>query len=189
MKPIKCIIAAIAFVCANTFAQGSPAEDAAVKELLEAINFKQTMSQMMGAMGAQMPQMMDQMLDGATKNSKLSDVERAEVRKSSKEAQSKAYSEMTAMFQEPEFLQAIEGIMGRAYAKNFSVDEIKGITAFYKSPAGAKLLATQPQIMQQTMPEMMSLIAPRMNAIIEKTTKELVAKVEMRKQEAAGAKQ
>jgi uncharacterized protein len=186
MKILKSAIVAIAFVGVNAFAQGSPEQDAAVKEMLEAINFKQTMSQMMGAMSAQMPQMVDQMLDGATKDSKLGDAERAELRKSSKAAQSKAFAEMTAMFQEPEFLQSVESIMGRAYAKNFSVDEIKGITAFYRSPAGAKMLATQPQIMQQTMPEMMSLIAPKMKAIAEKTTKELVASLEMKK--AGGAK-
>jgi uncharacterized protein len=188
MKFLKCTIAAMAFVGANAFAQGSPEQDAAVKEMLEAMNFKQTMRQMMGAMGAQMPQMMDQMLGNTAKSAKLSETEVAELNKSAKEAQAKAFAEMNAIFQDPEFLQSFEGIMARAYAANFSVDEIKGITAFYKSPAGAKMLATQPQLMQQTMPEMMSLIAPKMNAIVEKTTKELVAKVEKKKQEAGGAK-
>lgn len=188
MKFLKSAIAAFAFVSVNAFAQGSLEKDAAVRELLEAINFKQTMTQMMSVMSAQMPQMMDQMLESRAKNSKLSEAERADLKRFAKESQPTAFAEISAMFQEPEFVQSFEGIVGRAYAAHFSVDEIKSITAFYKTPAGAKMLATQPQVMQQTMPEMMSLIAPRMNAIVEKTTKELVAKVETKKQEAGGAK-
>jgi hypothetical protein len=88
--------------------------------MLQAMNFKQTMSQIMGAMGAQIPQMTDQMLGSAAMSTELSKSECAELGKSAKEAQSKAFAEM--------------------------------------------------------------------NAIVEKTTKLLVAKVEMKKQEAGGAR-
>jgi uncharacterized protein len=63
--------------------------------------------------------------------------------------------------------------MARAYGSNFAVDEIKAITAFYVSPAGKKMLATQPQLMQQTMPEIMNLITPRMKELMDKMAKDI----------------
>ena len=75
---------------------------------------------------------------------------------------------MSEIYSDPEVIQGIESIMARMYAKNFSVDEVKAITAFYVSPAGKKTLTILPQMMQQTMPEMMGLLAPRMNATMTK---------------------
>jgi hypothetical protein len=37
------------------------------------------------------------------------------------------------------------------YAEQLSIDEIKAVTGFYRSPAGAKMIAVQPQIMRQAM--------------------------------------
>jgi len=37
------------------------------------------------------------------------------------------------------------------YAQELSVEELAAVSAFYKSPAGAKLLAVQPQIARQSM--------------------------------------
>jgi uncharacterized protein len=183
MKSLKLLIVGLLFAATNALAQEpvSAEQKAAVKELLEAMNFKQTMSQMIGAMSSQMPQMMDQMIEGAAKDSRLSAEQQAEARKFAKDAQTSAYAEMTDLFKEPQFLQGIEDIMSRAYGKNFSVQEIKAITAFYLSPAGKKLLESQPQVMQQVMPEMMALMSPRVSAIMEKTTKSVVAQVEKKK--------
>jgi len=41
--------------------------------------------------------------------------------------------------------------MARIYAETFTPDEIKGITAFYKSPAGQAFLDKQPILMQKSM--------------------------------------
>jgi uncharacterized protein len=37
------------------------------------------------------------------------------------------------------------------YAERFSVAELKEVTAFYQSPTGAKFIAAQPEILQQSM--------------------------------------
>jgi uncharacterized protein len=189
MKSLKLLIVGLLFAASGAFAQEpvSAEQKAAVKELLDAMNFKQTMSQMIGAMSSQMPQMMDQMIEGASKDSRLSAEQQADARKIAKDAQTSAYAEMTDLFKEPQFLQGIEDIMSRAYGKNFSVEEIKAITAFYLSPAGKKLLQSQPQVMQQVMPEMMALMSPRVSAIMEKTTKSVIAQVEKKKSASGGA--
>jgi hypothetical protein len=65
----------------------------------------------------------------------------------------------------------MEDIMGRAYAKRFTLAEIKAITAFYKSEAGKKMLSTGPQLMQEAMPEIMALTSPKINALMQEFTK------------------
>ncbi|MFQ3594997.1 MAG: DUF2059 domain-containing protein [Sphingomonadaceae bacterium] len=49
-----------------------------------------------------------------------------------------------------------------AYAKAFTAAELQAIAAFYKTPAGAKLLRTQPQVQQQVNRQISQQFAPRM---------------------------
>jgi uncharacterized protein len=46
--------------------------------------------------------------------------------------------------------ELIEQVAG-LYAQELSVEELLAVSAFYKSPAGAKLLSVQPQIARQSM--------------------------------------
>jgi uncharacterized protein len=179
MKAIRYVLVA-SMLCAGAaaFAQTpatspvvTPEQKAAVKELLEAMNFKKMMSQMTGAMAQNMPQMIDQMVAGL--DSSMTPEQKAEARKLAAKSSESATASMLDIYNDPQVLQGMEDIMARAYGSNFAVDEIKAITTFYNSPAGKKMLATQPQIMQQTMPEMMSLITPRMKEVMNKMAKDI----------------
>jgi hypothetical protein len=46
--------------------------------------------------------------------------------------------------------ELIEQIAG-LYAERLSLEELGAVTAFYRSPAGAKMMAVQPQVMRQAM--------------------------------------
>ena len=161
----------------------TPDQKAAVKELLEAMNFKKMMSQMAGAMAQNMPQIMDQMVAGL--DSSMTAEQKGEARKLASKASESAMKAMLDIYNDPQIVQGMEDIMARAYGSNFAVDEIKAITAFYVSPAGKKMLATQPQIMQQSMPEMMALITPRMKEVMGKMVKDIAEQV--KEQGKAGA--
>lgn len=179
MKAIKYVLVA-AMVCAGAtaFAQApatSPAvvtaeQKAAVRELLDAMNFKKMMSQMVGAMAQNFPQMMEQAAVGDTT---LTSEQKVEARKLAAKSGETMMKSMAEIYSDPQVVQGLEDIMARAYGSNFAVDEIKAITAFYVSPAGKKLLVTQPQIMQQSMPEIMNLITPRMKDVMSKMAKEI----------------
>ncbi len=180
MKAIKYVlVAAMVCVSAAVFAQTSapapavvsPEQKAAVKELLEAMNFKKMMSQMTGAMAQNMPQMMDQMVAGF--DASLTSEQKAEARKLASKASDSAMKAILDIYNDPQVVQGMEDIMARAYGSNFAVDEINAITTFYSSPAGKKMLATQPQIMQQSMPEIMNLITPRMKDVMSKIAKDI----------------
>lgn len=181
MKALKFATVAMLLVVGNAFGQPSGADadqKVAVKELLEAMNFKQVLSQMSGAMMQQMPQMMDQMIEGFAGKGKLTPEQKAEAKRYALEGQTSMSKQMVEMYNDPEFVQGFEDIMARSYARHFTTDEIRATTAFYVSSAGKKTLTTMPRMMQETMPEILAMISPRMNAMIEKTAKAMVAKVE-----------
>ena len=180
MKTLRLVIAMLAFATCTVWAQApiDAEQKVAVRELLDAINFKQVMAQMGGAMTLQMPQMLDQMLDGFLSGGQLTPEQRADARKLAQKSSANMGKQMQEMYSDPEFIQGFEDVMARAYAKYFTTSEIKATTAFYTNASGKKALTIMPQMMQETMPEMMALMAPRMKVMMEKMAKDVVAQVE-----------
>jgi len=173
---------AFAHTSATTLIVVAPEQKEAVKELLDAMNFKKMMSQMAGAMAVNMPQMVDQMV--AASDTSMTVEQKAEVRKLAAKSGETMTKSMIDLYNDPQIVQGMEDIMARAYGSNFAVDEIKAMTAFYSSLAGKKMLATQPQITQQSMPEIMALMAPRMKEVMAKMAKDIA---EQAKQQGAAS--
>jgi hypothetical protein len=153
----------------------STEQRAAVKELLDAMNFKSQLQQISGAMTQGIPQMIDQTM--APTLEVFPAEKRAEIRAKANEAAQKAMARALETYSQPDLLQGFEDIAGRAHAKVFTVAEIRAIAAFYKSDIGQKLLFRQPQIAQEMMPEIVALLQPRMKALMEETLKEAKALV------------
>ena len=60
--------------------------------------------------------------------------------------------------------------LAKVYADTYTEEEIDGILAFYKSPAGKALLQKMPEVMQRSMPAMMQMMGdlqPQMKTIME----------------------
>ena len=182
MKALKYFLVALLVVSSVVAAQVPASADAeqraAVKELLDAMNFKQMMSQISGPMMQQMMQLTDDMVEKSSSKGSLTTEQVNDLRNAARESSAKSFKAMTDLYNDPQFVESFEGIMARAYARNFTLDEIKATTAFYVSPAGKKTLTVMPKMMQETMPEMMAIIAPRMSAIMESTTKDVAAQIE-----------
>ena len=185
MKILKTFVAMLAFVVGGALAQVPTAVDGeqktAVKELLDAMNFKQVLSQMGNMMTQQMPQIMEKMMESAPSISKMTPEEKVEARKMAQAASESSLKSLNDIYNDPQIVQGFEDIMARAYAKHFTTTEIKATTAFYTSPAGKKALTIMPQMMQETMPEIMAMMTPRMNAMMEKAAKDVVAQIEQNK--------
>ncbi|MEP7156107.1 MAG: DUF2059 domain-containing protein [Betaproteobacteria bacterium] len=183
MKSLKLIAATLALVTSSAFAQAvAPEQKAAIKDLLEALNFKFMMSQMSAMMSQGMPQMLDQMVEGLSSGGKLTPEQTAEARAIAAASREESARQMTEMFADPTIMQGMEDIVAENYARHFSTIEIKAITAFYVSPAGKKVLALTPQIMSETMPKIVAVMQPRMKAMMEKKAAEFVAKAGKGKQ-------
>jgi hypothetical protein len=54
------------------------------------------------------------------------------------------------------------------YARHYTVEEMRQISAFYKSPVGAKMLVTMPQMIGESMQMTQTLIMPRIEAMMKK---------------------
>lgn len=63
----------------------------------------------------------------------------------------------------------IEGTMVRAYASVFTTEEIEGLIALFKSPAGQVFIAKQGQLQAATMREMQTIMMDLMPKIQQKT--------------------
>lgn len=63
-----------------------------------------------------------------------------------------------------EMMTASRAALIEGYAREFTAAELNAIAAFYKSPAGAKLLARQPAIGQEVNRQMQQRFAPRLQA-------------------------
>ena len=181
MKTLKLCLAVLTFVSFGAAAQTPATVDveqrAAVKELLDAMNFKQMLAQMSGPMMQQMGQMFDQMIEASPSSRKLSPEQKDAARKAAQESSAKSAKAMTELYNDPVVIQGFEDVMARAYAKNFTTAEIKATTAFYVSPVGKKALTIMPKMMQETMPEIMAVIAPKMSAIMETATKDVASQI------------
>ncbi len=156
-----------------------PKQKAAVKELLNAMEFKQVMGRMAGSMSQNVPQMIEPMLDKfASGDKKLTAEQKTEARKMAMKVMSSVAKDMREIYNDPQVAQEMENIMAQLYGKYFTLSEIKAITAFYKSPAGKKAMNVMPQMMQEAMPKIMAAMTPRITAMVEKVAKDVVSEVE-----------
>jgi hypothetical protein len=60
--------------------------------------------------------------------------------------------------------------LAKVYTDTYTEEEIDGILAFYKSPAGKAFLQKMPEVMQRSMPVMMQMIGdlqPEMKTMME----------------------
>ena len=174
MKKIAlAVVASLAFAMPSVYAQSNapvdPAAAAAVQELLTTMKYREMMQQSMQQMNAAMPQMMLQGASAAiNNNAKLSaDQKKAAIAKAEAEIP-KAASSFNAMLNDPKLYDELAAETIPLYASRFSAAEIREITAFYKTPVGAKMLATTPMIMNESMQISQRVMMPRINAVIKK---------------------
>ena len=94
MKTLKLVLAGLAFASVSAMAQAPASVDAeqraAVKELLDVMNFKQMMAQMSGPMMQQMNQMFDQMIESSPSAGKMTLEQKNIVRKAAQESSAKS---------------------------------------------------------------------------------------------------
>lgn len=129
-----------------------------IDELFSVMRVEKSMQSVM----EQMKQMLPQMVSNIAKQSNLP---LAEIEKT-KGMQDK----MFALIVEEMSWKKMKGDMTKIYAESLTPEEVKGITAFYKSPAGQAFLDKMPLIMQKSMEinqkKMMELM-PKIQAMVQ----------------------
>lgn len=135
-----------------TAAQASPETAAAIKELLQAMNYRTLMKQSFEQMSKAMPAMMRQQAEaGINGDTRLTDAERKEKLAKMEAELPKVTAALSGVFNDPTMIDEMEKEMVPLYSRYFTAAEMKQMAAFYRTPTGAKTLQVMPQLMPEAM--------------------------------------
>jgi hypothetical protein len=131
-------------------AAGPQPSEASIKQLLEVAQARRLIDSVM----AQMESLMQQTIAQATKGQDVPPKVQKEI--------DKQQAEVTGVMKELLDWNKLEPMYVRIYQKTFSQEEVDGMIAFYKTPAGQAVIGKMPAVMQNTMDEMLQMMAPVM---------------------------
>ncbi|MBC3916498.1 DUF2059 domain-containing protein [Undibacterium sp. CY18W] len=148
----KLLLSAL-LVCGSAHAEKPT--DASLKELLVVTNSQQILK----AVEAQVDGLMKNVLEQTTKDRPLN----AE----SQKALDKFRDKVRIIHKEQFGWDKLEPLFIDIYSKSLTQEDVDGIIAFYKSPAGKSYVSKMPAMMQQSMASMQKLMGPMMEKIIQ----------------------
>ncbi|GGX91438.1 DUF2059 domain-containing protein [Massilia dura] len=145
-----------------------PAAAAAVRELLVAMDYRNVVSASFRQMTAAMPAMIKSGAEGAVRNDpKLSDAERTKKLAELEQGLPKVVDAIGRMYADPALVDEMLEAMVPIYARHYTVDEMRQLATFYKTPVGVKSLRLMPQLMGEGMQVGQQIITPRMNKLMQ----------------------
>jgi uncharacterized protein len=149
MKAIERTLAVSLLFCAYAaFGNDAPPSDASLQEL----STLSRREEVYNSVKAQMDAMINSSLKEAS-NSQATTPEREAVLE-------RMRAKMVAACDEAFNAQAMQMIMARVYQATYTQDEVDGLIAFYKTPAGQALIKKSPLLIQNTMDEMRVAMRP-----------------------------
>jgi hypothetical protein len=174
---IKSILTVVALSCAvmvwSTAAADDPASDASIKQLLDVVQVRKLVE----AMSAQMDLMMKQAVEQATHGEQIPPRIQQDI--------DKRQAEIRAAVKESLDWNKMEPVYMRVYQKSFTQQEVDGLIAFYKTPAGQALVNKMPVVMQNAVNETQQLMQPTIERI-RKMQQEVGAEVQAEKGKKGG---
>lgn len=129
---------------------GTPPSEASIKQLLEVAQAQKLIDSVMKQVDGLMTQTILQATQGKDVPDKLQkDID-------------KRQAEVVGLMKELLDWKKLEPMYVRIYQKSFSQEEVDGMIAFYKTPAGQAVIGKMPAVMQNTMDEMQQMMTPVM---------------------------
>ncbi len=170
-KIVACLAASLALIGAPAvYAQtADAASTAAAKELFDSMNYRAVM---VGAMQQMAKGMSTSMRAGAEasikNNAKLSDADKQKALAKMEAELPAAIDAIQSVLNDPTLVDDILTETVPVYARHFSADELKQITAFYRTPVGAKMLNLMPQLMGEGMQIGQQIVQRRLGPMLQK---------------------
>lgn len=147
-------------------AQAEPAKEATIKEMMEVLHMRQVLD----TSRAQALKIMNQSIQQAVGDKTLNNRQQ--------QAVDRYKSRFTALAEDMLSWSDMERMTVRIYQDALTEDELQGILAFYKTPAGQALVIKLPKVMQSLMTEMQKMTqsnTKRIVGITEDFAKEMKA--------------
>ena len=155
-----------------------PAKQAAIKDLLDAIDAQKLVGAIGNSAQMQAKQLVPAILsDALSENKTMTDKQKqASVPTLQKNAVPKLVDSAGQVFATDSFRQDAMQAQYEAYAKYYSTQEIKDLTAFYKSPTGRKFIQVQDQVGRDVVNGLMQKYMPQsIKATRDQADKEVAA--------------
>ena len=131
-------------------ATAAPPSEESIKQLLEVAQAHKLIDSVM----TQMDLLMTQTIQQATQGQEIPPKMQKEI--------DKRQAEVVGLMKELLDWKKLEPMYVRIYQKSFSQQEVDGMIAFYKTPAGQAVIGKMPAVMQNTMDEMQQMMGPVM---------------------------
>lgn len=140
-----------------------PAKQAAIKDLLDAIDAEKLVGAIGGSAQMQAKQLVPAILsDALSENKTMTDKQKqASVPALQKNAVPKLVDQAGQVFATDAFKQDAMQAQYDAYAKYYSIQEIKDLTTFYRSPTGRKFIQVQDQVGRDVVNALMQKYMPQ----------------------------
>jgi hypothetical protein len=168
---------AAAFVGAPSFAVAqtapapaavSPQANAAVKELLDAMDVRKMMTASFAEMEKALPQMMRAQMTAVINGDPTADAEKKKAGLAKMEQMlPSAAQAINRLFKDPAIIDEMMAEIAPLYVKNYTVAELKELTVFYRTPLGRKMLALSPRLGAESMAIGQRVVAPRLNGLMQ----------------------
>jgi hypothetical protein len=150
--PFALILAGL-LLAGPAIADSSPASDDSVRQLLELTEAHK----LIDAAKVQVNGMVTAALQDALQGKALTPARQAIVER--------MHAKMVAMVDEMLNWDALLPMYLRVYRESFTQDELDGMTAFYKTPAGQAVVKKMPVVMQRVLGEMQVMLKPMQEKI------------------------
>jgi hypothetical protein len=163
----------VLMAAAPVFAQSAPAADpaatAAAQEMFDAMNYRTLMGGMMRQMGQGIGTSMRAGAEASINNNSKLDPEQKKQALAKMETElPAAISALQELMNDPTVVDEILAETVPLYARTYTADELKQITAFYRTPVGAKMLATTPKLMGEGMQIGQQVFVRRVGPLMQK---------------------
>jgi hypothetical protein len=158
---------------ADLGAASNPPSEASIKQLLETAQARKMVDSVM----VQMETFVKQAMQQATQGQQIPPKVQKDI--------DKRQAELMAILKEMFEWNKLEPMYLRVYQKSFTQQEVDGMIAFYKTPAGQAVINKMPVVMQNTMNEMQQMMGPMMQKI-QRMQQEVVAEMKAEGQKKGG---
>lgn len=151
-----------------TAAAASPQANAAVKELLDAMDVRKMMAASFAEMEKALPQMMRAQMTAVINADPGADAEKKKAALAKVEQVLPVASQaINRMFKDPALIDEMMVEIAPLYARNYTVAELKELTTFYRTPLGRKMMALSPRLSAESMAIGQRIVAPRLNGMMQ----------------------
>lgn len=150
---MKRLLLSLALVCSTAFAADTKPSDASIKELLTVSESQSVVEGIWGQVDGMMKGMLAQVGQGKALNA------------TQQAAVDSFQAKYLALMREQISWAKLEPMYVRIYQDALSQEEVDGMIAFYKTPAGKAMIKKMPVLIQRIMTELPALMGPIMQKI------------------------